>query len=203
MSNVLIERLPTSVEIDGREYPLDTDFRTCLRIILAFEDPDLAQAEKVSVMLTLLYLEQPENTEKAAELAVNFLDGGGESEDENGEEGPKPRIYSFEKDAQYIFSAFRQTHGIDLETVDYLHWWKFLYLFMDLGEDAFFVRLVSLRKRQVDGKLTKDEKKAVEEMGAIFQVPQNQPMTWQERESASRFMELLQQGESEREHERP
>lgn len=201
MPNVLIERLPTSVRIDGQEYKLDTDFRTCLRIILAFEDPDLAQAEKVSVMLTLLYPEPPENTEKALELGLNFLDGGGQSEDER-DAGGKHRIYSFEQDAQFIFSAFRQTHGIDLETVDYLHWWKFLYLFMDLGEDTFFVRLISLRKRKADGKLTKEERQAIREMGSIFEVEQTQTMSVEEMESADRFDELLEKAKKERDRER-
>jgi len=46
MGNVLIDRLPTTVEVDGRLYDIDSDFRTCLRIILAFEDAELTSVRK-------------------------------------------------------------------------------------------------------------------------------------------------------------
>jgi hypothetical protein len=181
MTNVLIDQLPTSVRIEDQEFMLDTDFRTCLRVILAFEDPDLAGVEKQLVLLENLYPEVPDQLEEAVEVGLWFLDGGEESR--NSEE-QKPfddeKLYSFNKDASFIYSAFRKSHGIDLETVEYLHWWKFLYLFMDLGEETFFIRLISLRKRMADGSATKEERKAAEEMEAV-----------------NRFMELLERGSHE------
>jgi len=189
MGNVLIDRLPTTVEVDGRLYDIDSDFRTCLRIILAFEDAELTSVEKQVVMLENLYPEMPENIAEAIKQGVGFLDGG--EADGNQEERPTRRVYSFEKDAPYIFSAFRQTHGIDLETVDYLHWWKFLYLFMDLGEDTFFVRLLGLRKRLADGSATKEERKSAREMGAIVELPEEANMTAEEQEEVDHFMALL------------
>ncbi|MBG0770317.1 MAG: bacteriophage Gp15 family protein [Anaerolineaceae bacterium] len=198
MNNILIDRLPTSVWIDGREYQLDTDFRTCLRIILAFEDPDLADVEKRIVLIENLYPEPPNDLEKAVELGIWFLDGG-ENDPSAEKDGADEKLYSFSKDAPFIYSAFRQTHAIDLETVDHLHWWKFLYLFMDLGEEAFFVRLISLRSRLADGTASKDEKKAAKKMEKLLEVPQNRNMNLVEMESANRFMELLEKGDHETE----
>lgn len=198
MTNVLIDQLPTSVRIEDQEFRLDTDFRTCLRVILAFEDPDLAGVEKQLVLLENLYPEVPDQLEEAVELGLWFLDGGEESR--NSEE-QKPfddeKLYSFNKDASFIYSAFRKSHGIDLETVEYLHWWKFLYLFMDLGEETFFIRLISLRKRIADGSATKDERKAAEKMEELLSVPQNRSMNLEEMESVNRFMELLERGSHE------
>jgi hypothetical protein len=200
MTNILIDRLPTSVCIEGREYRLDTDFRTCLRIILAFEDPDLANVEKQMVLVENLYPEVPDSFEKAAKLGLWFLDGGEEGQDhEEHQRDDEKKLYSFAKDAPFIYTAFRQTHGIDLEAVEYLHWWKFLYLFMDLSEETFFIRLISLRKRLADGSATKDERKAAEKMEELLLVPQNRTMNLEEMESVSRFMELLERGD----HERP
>ena len=193
VNNILIDRLPTSVWIDGQEFPLDADFRTCLRIILAFEDPELASVEKQMVMVENLYPETPDQFERAVELGLWFLDGG-EEEQESERDGDEEKLYSFSKDAPFIYSAFRQTHGIDLETVDHLHWWKFLYLFMDLGEDTFFVRLITLRKRLADGSATKEEKKAAQKMEKLLEVPQNKRMNLAEMESVNRFMELLEKG---------
>jgi len=199
MTNILIDRLPTSVWIEGREYRLDTDFRTCLRVILAFEDPDLASVEKQMVLVENLYPEVPDSFEKAVELGLWFLDGGEEEQGhEEHQHGDEEKLYSFTTDAPFIFSAFRQTHGIDLETVEYLHWWKFLYLFMDLSEKTFFIRLINLRNRLADGSATKDERKAAEKMKELLLVPLNRTINLVEMESVSRFMELLEKGDDER-----
>lgn len=166
--NILLEKLPESVEIDGCNYTVNTDFRNCLRIILAFEDPDLAMVEKQYVMLQLLYPEIPFDTSAATEKAVWFLNCGKVGEDENGRQ--QPRVYSFEHDAQYIYAAIRQTHGIDLETAS-LHWWKFVYLFMDIKEDCFFSKLVDLRSRRARGKLSKEEKEYCNRIANIVDLP--------------------------------
>jgi hypothetical protein len=154
--NALIEKLPTVAEINGVEYELDTDFRTCLNIILAFEDIELTKQEKNIIMLKLLYKYNiPQDIKKATEIAVLFLNCGEENKEESEAE---QRVFSFEKDSSYIYTALNQTYNIDLESVDYLHWWKFCLMFRDLKEDCFFTRLVDLRNRKNRGKLSKEEK---------------------------------------------
>ena len=39
------------------------------------------------------------------------------------------QIYSYEFDADYIYSAFLQQYKIDLNSIKYMHWWKFKDLF--------------------------------------------------------------------------
>lgn len=197
--NVLVDQFPSAVEIDGQEYELDTDFRTALRVIMAFEDNDLAAVEKQGIMLQLLYKQIPTNTEKATEMAIKFLDGGAEDGKEEKEgEGQLPvRVYSFSKDAGLIFSAFMQTHGIDLETT-LMHWWKFLSLFMDLGQDTVFCQLMALRKRVKTGKATKEEYQAAQAMGDLFIIPDIDDRTLEERDAEDEFMRLVREGEQSR-----
>lgn len=185
MLNILIEQLPEAVEVDGIEYPIDSGFRACLRAILACEDPELTGLEKQALVLENLYPQPPHDLRAAFEQAVRFLNGG-ESQSEN----DGPRLYSFAKDARWIFSAFRQTHGIDLETAE-LHWWKFLALFMDLGGETAFCGLVALRKKVKTGKATKEERKAAREMGELFKVPEPDTRTLEEREREAEFFRLV------------
>jgi hypothetical protein len=169
------------------EYPINSDFRDCLKVILAFEDDELTGYEKQAIMLNNLYPEPIEDTQAALETGMKFLDGGKVGEDEdNG-----PRLFSFEKDANLIFAAFRQTHGIDLESIEYMHWWKFLALFMDLGADTAFCNLVGLRKRVKSGKATKEEREVAREMGDLFDVPEPDTRTVEEREQEAEFMRLI------------
>lgn len=190
MTNLLVEELPSAVEIDGIEYAINTDFRCALRVILAFEDDELTGMEKQAVMLQNLYPECPENVEQALKLAGKFLNGG---DDGKGDDDTPMRLYSFAQDANYIFAAFRQTHGIDLETAQ-LHWWKFLALFMDLGSETTFCNLVSLRKRIKSGKATKEEVKAYRDMRDVIDLKEPDTRTLEEKEKEAEFLRLVEEG---------
>jgi hypothetical protein len=186
--NVLLERLPTVAEIDGREYELNTDFRVCLKIVMAFEDPELTMQEKYLLMVQLLYKDIPENVQRASEIAILFLNCGEQNTEQKNSED-KERVFSFEKDSRYIFSAIQHTHKIDLSNVDYMHWWKFCFLFMELSEDCFFARLVDLRVRKSKGKLTKEEKEYCYKIKDIVDLPVE--YTQEEIKTKNKFMELL------------
>lgn len=185
--NLLVEELPESVFIEDKEYPINTDFRNCLRIILAFEDPELTTVEKSMILLENLYQAPwPDSLSMAVQEGIKFLDGG---EISNGVESG-PRVYSFEKDAQFIFAAFKQTHGIDLST-EQLHWWKFMALFMDMGSDTTFSNLVSLRKRLKTGKATKEERQAAREIEDLIDLPEIDRRTLEEKEQDKKFLEAV------------
>jgi hypothetical protein len=155
---------------------------------LAFEDEELVDFEKKMVMLQLLYPEMPENTEKAFELGMRFMDGDKES---NEDSGPGYRLYSFEKDSNIIFSAFRQTHGIDLQRA-VMHWWEFLALFMDLGADTTFCQLTALRKRIKDGTASEEERKIADSMGDMFVIEEYDARTLEEKIADAEFMAQLE-----------
>lgn len=189
--NILLENCPTAVEINGIEYDINTDFRVGINIMLAFEDPELTLYEKQLIMLNLLYPKIPKNIKKAVEMAVKFLNCGEDSKSSAADR--EERLYSFEYDAKYIYSAIKQTHGIDLEQTDYLHWWKFVYMFMDLREDCFFSRILYYRRQKSKGKLTKEEAEYCNRIRDIIELPVH--YTEQEKEIEAEFMRLLREGE--------
>ncbi|MFM8320999.1 MAG: Gp15 family bacteriophage protein [Chloroflexota bacterium] len=190
--NLLTEALPSAVEIGGQEWPLETDFRAALRVLMAFEDPELTGAERVGVLLANLYPEPPADLQRALALGMRFLDG-----DTPGSDEPGPRLFSFEKDGALIFAAFRQTHGIDLETAE-LHWWKFLALFMDLGADTAFCQLVGLRKRVKSGRATREERQAAREMGEAFVIAEPDRRSADERTQEAEFLRLVAEAQERR-----
>jgi hypothetical protein len=170
-----------------------------LRVILAFEDSELTDREKQMILLQNLYTEQPRNLSEAFRLGIRFLNGGKDGEEEKKE--MSPRLYSFSQDADYIFAAFRQTHGIDLEKAN-LHWWKFLALFMDLGADTTFCNLVSLRKRIKTGKASKDELKTYHDLKSLIDLPEPDLRTLQERQQEAEFLHLVEEAEKRRAEEK-
>ncbi len=160
--NLLTDDLPTKILIKDKTFAINYDYRTVIKIILAFEDSELTINEKTYIMLKLLYKKEiPDDClEEAVRKAVKFIDLGKNIKDDK----PVQRVFSYQKDGNYIFSGINQTHHIDLETMPNLHWWKFMALFMDMGTECTFNELIYYRKRKIEGKLTTEEKKKYREI---------------------------------------
>lgn len=167
--NILTQPLPSAVLIGGKAVEIRTDYKTCLKAIKALGDARLTEAEKLTVLCTLMYPTPPSDAAAAVTQALKFLNCGAEA---SAARLTKP-VYSFDKDSAYIYTAFKSTFNIDLTTAD-LHWWEFRSLFADLGKDCFFNTLISLRSRQNSGKLTKDEKEFVRRHADLISLTERQ-----------------------------
>lgn len=152
--NPLIDKFPTKIKVGNEIIDINSDFRNCLKIILAFEDDELLIEEKYNIMLLRLYKKIPVNLEDAINQAIKFLDCGKKTNEANNEK----RVYSFKKDASFIFSSMSSTHNIDLNEIPYLHWWKFVYLFLDIKKDCTFSNILYYRQKANSGKLDKNER---------------------------------------------
>jgi len=189
--NILVDAPPESITIADTEYQLNTDFRACLKIIMAFEDNELTPQEKQLVLLGNLYSVVPNDLTAALDRANWFLNGGKENTPDENPTSPV-RVYSFAKDGNFIYAAFRQTHGIDLSTAK-LHWWTFLALFMDLGQDTTFCQLTALRKRLKTGKASKEEQAAAHDMGEMIDIPDIDDRTLSEKEAENEFLSKVRE----------
>lgn len=165
--NILTSELPKKIKINKNIYDINYDYKSIINILLAFEDEELTNNEKIYIMIKNLYIDEiPEDDMKEAiEKAIKFIDLG--KEKDNSKQDSDNRTYSFEKDASYIFSGINQTHHIDLEEKKNLHWWKFMSMFMDMSPDCMFGELIYYRKRKMEGKLTKEERKQYEKIKDI------------------------------------
>lgn len=183
--NVLTDKFPTKINVNNKVLRINSDFRNCIKIIEAFEDDELFDEEKYLILIKRLYTDEvkEEDLEQAIIKGIKFLDLG--EENENNEENVK-RLYSFSKDDSYIYTGIRQSHNIDLNSIEYLHWWNFVYLFLDIGQDCMFNQLVYYRKRKNEGKLTKDEKKVYISMRKILDLDYEE-----ENEEDDEFMRQL------------
>lgn len=190
--NLLTQQLPDTVEINGMEFKIETDFRASLRILLAFEDPELSTQEKYSILISNYFgSEWPDDINRAVELGMKFLNAGEEVKEPD--EDPL-RLFSFDHDGNYIYAAFQQTHRIDLQK-DNVHWWKFLALFMDLGQDTAFCQLVAFRKRCLTGTATKEEMKEYRSNLELYEVPEPDTRTLEEKLAEQEFLRLMNQPE--------
>lgn len=195
--NQLLDKFPTKIQLGNDILEINTDFRNCLNMIIMFEDKDLTKEEKIELMLKLLYKDltkiNQDNVEEAIRKGILFLDAGEEKEttEEEGEETPSKRVYSFNRDAKYIYSAIKKSHNVDLENIEYLHWWKFVYYFFDLDEKAFFSQMIYLRNQKNKGKLSKEEKVVYANLEDILELDNSEQYTEEEQKAIDKFMEGL------------
>ena len=73
--NILTSSLPTKIMVNDNIYDINYDYRTVINILLAFEDSELTQEEKVFIMIENLYKTEipQEDIEEAISKAIKFI----------------------------------------------------------------------------------------------------------------------------------
>ena len=149
--NILIDLLPKEVTIDNKEYKINSDFRTSILFELLMQDSSIREEDKILMVLQLYYPQIPENINEAIDKMLWFYKCGKENASSKGSGKGKSvtQIYSFEYDDDYIYAAFMDQYGIDLQDIDYLHWWKFKAMFKSLKEDNEIVKIMGYRSMDI------------------------------------------------------
>src|SRR3712207_893881 len=81
--------------------------------------------------------------------------------------------FSFEYDADYIYSAFLQAYGIDLTEAN-LHWWQFQALFRSLPKTVQLVKIIGYRTMDIPAKLPSDQKAYYRRMKELYRLPESE-----------------------------
>lgn len=152
--NILLNALPSTVEVGGHIYPINTDFRAGI----AFESSKLNSEEELLKILTLYFGEEfPADVRGAIEAIANFYCCGEKREKTKASPQSK-RAYSFEDDAEVIFSDFWREYNIDLSQ-EGLHWWAFRSLLSGLSEKSEFKQRVYYRTCDLAGMPKKERER--------------------------------------------
>ena len=181
MMNILLDILPEEVTVNGKTYFIDTDFRTFIIFEKIVLDPALTARERITNLLDLVYTEEVPIDVEAAFLAAVDVYKCGDSKPsrpsavkKNGDVELKPKlIYDYEKDAPYIYAAFLQQYGIDLNEIVYMHWWKFHALFNGLTSSTKIVEIMGYRATDLSKIKDKDERARLAKLKRIYDLPTN------------------------------
>ena len=137
--NIILSVFPTKINVCN----INTDFRVMIQYEKIIRNDKISEEQKIKKILDLFYIEKPKDVEKAIK-GLNWFYQCGKTEKESRGNGSNVIAYDFEQDDYFIFSAFYQTYGIDLEKVE-LHWWKFSSLLLALPKDTLFMEIVGYR----------------------------------------------------------
>ena len=172
--NILIDCLPTTIEIDQRKYEIHSDFRTSIIFALMMQDDSLSEEEKLLGALKLYYPVIPKNTEKAIEKIYWFYSRGNVEEDNKKVKQGKrifkrnnKRAYDFKTDSDLIFTAFMTQYNINLNREN-LHWWEFMALFNSLNDDNEIVKIMNYRTIDLTSIEDKKERKMYSDLQKYY-----------------------------------
>lgn len=186
--NLLIDELPTTVEVGSKTYDIESNFRTSILCEMLLQDREISDEQKAITMLDLYFGQSiPNDIEGAFDAIIWFYRGGDEPEQEQQEaesEQPTPpiraqRVYDYDIDAPLIYAAFQSQYGIDLNAIEYLHWWKFLALFQSLHEDELIAKIIGYRSADLSKIKDKDTRNRYAALKRRYALPN--PMTNEEK----------------------
>lgn len=134
----LQDRLPKGVEVDGRFYKMDFDFRNVLKMIEVLDRDDMLPEAKAYKALSFVQ-KRPKNVMRTLECVKGLLfkaprKKGGQ------------KVTDFVQDAGLIRAAFRQAYGIDLYR-EKMHWIEFTELLNAIPEGSRYSEVVGIRAR--------------------------------------------------------
>jgi hypothetical protein len=200
--NILIDKLSTIIKNRVGDIEFNTDFRIGMLFEMLMQDRNIDKQVKVIQAINLYYPhpEQIKDFEKAfndiiwfytcgkSEINVNTQDNQGkETKRKKFNSQKDERIYDYEYDDGYIYSAFLQQYGIDLQEIKYLHWWKFKSLFDSLNKDTKIVEIMEYRAIDLGKIKDKEEKNRYKKLKKIYKLPDMRTEAQKESDFGSSF----------------
>lgn len=170
--NRLTERPQTHISINGKEYPLNYDYRSALltqEALSAANDEEIQPLSACFVAIKfMLNIDGSELTEndrgEALKGIADYLHKYARiSDSDKTRNDKKPPLLSLEQDAQMIYDAFQLLH-IDLDSQD-ISYPRFMSLLRELPQDCQLCRIIYLRQQHQRNKLTKEEKEEINRRG--------------------------------------
>lgn len=141
--------LPTSLEVGGEYWHINSDFRNILGILMCFNDPeyeDVAAEACLEILYDDIDSMPVELYQEALERAIEFIDMGIKDDGQR-----QAHTMDWEQDAPIIIPSVNRVLGREIRAVPYMHWWTFLGAYMEIGE-SLFSQVLNIRTKKAKGK---------------------------------------------------
>ena len=139
---------PTKMEANGHIYPINTDYRVALACFKALDDDEITDLERFYAVETLLLgsdvLEEDEIILK--DKITSYLKcerDDAESDDEID--------FDYLQDENRVKISIRQCYNnLDIDKMEYLHWYEYNELIEGLTEDSLIDRVRQIRTLDIN-----------------------------------------------------
>lgn len=177
MINILIDSLPDYVVVDGKKYKVVTDFREWIRFALLVSSEEVSNELKLSMMLQWYMNDMPKDIAKAIDSLGIFFAGKElheitEQSDTKETTSSNAVPFDFQTDAADIYASFLLHYRIDLQSIDYMHWYKFRILFEELPPESSIKKKIYYRTVDLNTIKNKEERNRIEEIRQKIKIVQ-------------------------------
>lgn len=142
--------LPKTINVGGKEYEIETDYRDILSILSHLQNRDDSEAERIYIALVLFYTDfgmiPKTHYREASERMMSFIACGMKNDVK-----PMPKLIDWEQDAPLIVADINKVAGREVRELPYLHWWTFMAYFNGIGEGQLST-VVGIRHKRAKGK---------------------------------------------------
>lgn len=135
-----------------------------MRLLSYFIDDFPEDGEKMVIGLCAFYMGMPYIE------AARMINGA-----EKKEGPPQKKLFDFDFDAEAIKAGFMYAYGIDLVSIEYLHWQQFTALLGYLPEDTEYQQRVSYRNMNLAEIKDKEERKRILKIQKKIRIPEPPP----------------------------
>lgn len=184
---------PELAEIDGKTYEINTDFRVGLQCFMAINDDEIDDFSRTLAVVGLLFkdYETIQDYDKALEVAKKYLTCEKKYQKEN------IKIdMDFIYDEAYIKASFLSDYRIDLNKIEYMHWYQFCELIAGLTDGSILNKVRDLRN--IDLNEYKDRKQRAKIAEAKANVALPVKYSKEEQEEIDEFEALFTGSKNER-----
>lgn len=184
--NILIDELPSQIEIENYIIDINCDFRYGIMFEQLINDKSYGELQKYYAMLDIYFGDTYRLVENQSVLSDYIIWFHSCGKKKNKKEvanvnmnlnqinqkyyKPPETVYDYDYDADLIYSAFQQQYHIDLNEAE-LHWWKFKALFNSLDENTLFKQIVHIRATDVRKIKNKDERQRINKLKLQYKIP--------------------------------
>lgn len=185
---------PTKMEANGNIYNINTDFRVALACIKALNDEEISDLERFYAIETLLLGSNvKEEDELVLKEKIAIYLRCGEEKNVADSEVDMDYLQDYDEITTSIRSCY---YNLNVDKMDYLHWWEFNKLIKGLSTDCLLNRIRDIRN--IDLRDIKDKKERERIIRAKKQVAlkkQQPKQNEEEKQSQDDFYRLLNGGE--------
>jgi hypothetical protein len=182
--NILTDRLPEEISVNGEIYPIKTDFRVWIKFSQMVEKAEHLTTWAEIIMLVVVGERLPQNFKETVSALLDFYThqtaSSGNSDNSSGK---NIRAFDYEADAGHIYAAFLQQYNIDLTKTN-MHWWAFKYLLDSISEDTQFGKIIQYRCTDTSKIKDKATKKSYEKLKRMYALPDKRTDAEKERDFA-------------------
>ena len=181
--------LPNHFNINGNDYPINTDYRDILEIISQLNDTSESNYVRTYLALALFYDDFDSMNESEHEEALNKLFWFIRCGVDEAEDIPSPKRIDWEQDMPLIVTDINKVSGCEIRALPELHWWTFMSWFESIGEGRLSTIVGMREKRRKGQKLEKWEQEFYYENRSLIEFKRK--YTLEELEEKERINKLL------------